>query len=253
MTARVRADLLLAERGLCESREQARRLILAGKVRIGADRLVAKAAELLAPDVELSVAAVPQFASRAAGKLAPALDAWLPDLTGLTALDVGAATGGFTDLMLQRGVVRVYALDVGRGQLHPKLRSDPRVTLYEGVNARYLSPDFLPEPVAVITVDVSFISVTLLLPALAPLLRPGGHAFVLVKPQFEAGRAEVGKGGVVRDDAVRFACLERVSACALRHCGWSRLGFIESPVHGPKGNREIIAGFRAGTVGEQTA
>jgi 23S rRNA (cytidine1920-2'-O)/16S rRNA (cytidine1409-2'-O)-methyltransferase len=242
---RLRADVLLVERGLCESREQARRLILAGQVRRGPDQVVRKASELLAADAPLVVDAGDPYVSRAAGKLLPALDAWLPDLSGLIALDIGASTGGFTDLMLQRGAAKVHAVDVGHGQLHARLRGDPRVTVHEGVNARLLTPDFLDAPVDVVTVDVSFISTTLILPAVAPLLRPGGHAFVLVKPQFEAGRGEVGKGGVVRDDAVRQACLDKVVACAQGPCGWACLGHLDSPVPGPKGNREIVAAFRS--------
>lgn len=244
MATRLRVDQLLAERGLCESREQARRLILAGKVRLGPDRVVQKPSEMLPPDAPLEIEAPDPYVSRGAGKLLPALDAWLPDLNGLTALDIGASTGGFTDLMLQRGAVKVYAVDVGHGQLHARLRGDPRVVVHEGVNARHLTSDFLPAPVDVVAIDVSFISVTLILPAIDPWLKPGGHAFLLVKPQFEAGKHEVGKGGVVRDDAVRRACLEKVANFACRECRWTRLGDIDSPVIGPKGNREIIAGFR---------
>jgi len=245
MTERMRADLLLVERGLCASREQAQRLILAGKVRSGPDRVVGKAAEMLPADAPLAVEAGDPYVSRAAGKLLPALDAWLPDLSGLVALDIGASTGGFTDLMLQRGAACVHAVDVGHGQLHARLRGDPRVVVHEGVNARLLPAGFLAAPADVATVDVSFISATLVLPALAPLLRAGGHAFVLVKPQFEAGRGQVGKGGVVRDDAVRQACLEKVVACAREACAWTFLGAHDSPVAGPKGNREIVACFRA--------
>jgi 23S rRNA (cytidine1920-2'-O)/16S rRNA (cytidine1409-2'-O)-methyltransferase len=228
---RKRLDLLLVERGLAESRAQAQALVMAGLVAGHA-----KAGELVDEDAPLEVAAPPPYVSRAGHKLANALDALAVDPAGLDCLDVGASTGGFTDVLLQRGAARVVALDVGYGQLHPKLRSDPRVTVLERVNARALTE--LPFPPELVTCDVSFISVKLALPPALRLAAPAWQALVLVKPQFEAGRAEVPKG-VVRDPAVQRRVVREVAE-ALLASGGCPVGVVDSGLPGPKGNREFV-------------
>jgi 23S rRNA (cytidine1920-2'-O)/16S rRNA (cytidine1409-2'-O)-methyltransferase len=240
-----RADQLVFDRGLAESRAAAQRLIMAGRVLLGPDTPVRKPGQLLDADAELRVDAGDDYASRGAYKLLAALDAFAPDLRDAVALDVGASTGGFTDLLLRRGVRRVYAVDVGYGQLHYRLRQDPRVVCLEKVNARDLVAALVPEPVDVLTGDVSFISLTKILPACRPLLRPQAWVFVLVKPQFEAERHEVGKGGVVRSDAVRQRCVEKILTFGATELGWQRLGVVPSPIVGPKGNQEYMVAFRA--------
>lgn len=243
-TRKIRADLLLVEQGLAESRSAAQRAILAGQVRVGPDHVVRQSSETYPADTVLSLDSGPDFVSRGGGKLQPALDAHLPDLTGCVALDVGSSTGGFTDLMLQRGATRVYAVDVGTAQLHWKLRQDPRVVSLEQTNARYLTTEQIPEPIDIITSDVSFISVTLVLPAAAALLKPGGWAFILIKPQFEAQRHEA-KKGVVRDEAVRQRTVDEVTAFAASQLAWRCLHIYPSPLLGPKGNQEFVAVFRS--------
>ena len=235
-----RADRLICELKLCESREQAKKMIMAGQVRIGSDHVVGKCSEMVPVDAELNIIERCPFVSRGAYKLLPAIERFCPDLKGKTALDVGASTGGFTDLMLQHGAAKVITVDVGTGQLHGKLRRDPRVVCYEQVNARYLKPDFLAEPVDIITMDLSFISVTTVLPAVAVFLKKGGLAFILVKPQFEAGKDLVEKGGVVKSVAVRNQCNDKVSAFAEKQLHWQHLATIPSPIKGPKGNQESI-------------
>jgi len=238
-----RADLLLVAQGLCESRTLAQRLIGAGQVRIGADQVVAKPGELFPVTTEFQVAAPCPYVSRGAFKLLAGLEAFPLDVTGRVVLDVGASTGGFTDLLLQRGARRVYAIDVGTGQLHWKLRQDPRVVSLERLNSRFLDETHVPELVDLLVADVSFISLRLALPAPARRLRPGGRAYVLVKPQFEAGRAEVGKGGVVRDPAVRERCVGEIVAFAESALHWHHLGTVPSPITGPAGNQEFVAAF----------
>ncbi|HEV2591784.1 MAG TPA: TlyA family RNA methyltransferase [Gaiellaceae bacterium] len=226
-----RLDLVLVERGLAESRAQAQALIMAGRVPGHA-----KAGELVDEDAPLEVEAPPPYVSRAGHKLANALDAFDIDVAGLDCLDVGASTGGFTDVLLQRGAARVIALDVGYGQLHSKIRDDPRVTVIERVNARSLTDlAFAPQ---LITCDVSFISVKLALPPALRLAVPGWQALVLVKPQFEAGRAEVRKG-VVRDPDVQRRVVREV-ADALVAAGGEPVGVVDSGLPGPKGNREFV-------------
>lgn len=242
--AKARADVLLVERGLAESRARAKVAILAGQVRVGADHVVRSAAEMLPEEAELSVTRPCPYVSRGAYKLEPALDRFLPRLDALVALDVGASTGGFTDLMVQRGAARVYAVDVGHGQLHLRLREDARVVCLEKVNARSLSRAQVPEPVDVVTVDVSFISLRKVLAPAAALLKPSGWVFALVKPQFEAGRRDVEKGGVVRCPAVRERVAAEVCAFAETELGWRYQGGIPSPIKGPKGNQELVAVFR---------
>jgi len=226
-----RLDVLLVERGLAESRAQAQALVMAGRVPGHS-----KPGEQLDEHAELEVEAPPPYVSRAGHKLANALDAFGLDVTGLDALDVGASTGGFTDVLLQRGVARVIALDVGYGQLHGKLRGDPRVTVLERVNARSLSE--LPFAPQIVTCDVSFISVKLALPPALGLAARGWQALVLVKPQFEAGRAEVPKG-VVRDPEVQRRVVSEV-AVSLLGAGAEPIGVVDSGLPGPKGNREFV-------------
>lgn len=231
-----RLDVLLVERGLAKSRDQAQALVLAAEVLVDG-RPAAKPGQLVAEEVQLEVAAPPQFASRGGLKLAAALDNWGLTVAGLVALDVGASTGGFTDCLLQRGARRIYALDVGYGQLDQRLRADPRVVVMERVNARY--PFALPEAVDLVTVDVSFISTEKVIPSAASHLNPGGRLIVLVKPQFEAGRAQVKRGGVVRDPQVHAAVLGRFISWAIAHRFRLR-GLVPSPLLGPAGNREFL-------------
>jgi 23S rRNA (cytidine1920-2'-O)/16S rRNA (cytidine1409-2'-O)-methyltransferase len=248
-----RADIALVERGLCATRSEARNLIMAGRVRVGADDLVTKPGRPVAPGDDLRVERPSPYVSRGAEKLLAAVEVFQPAIAGRVCLDVGASTGGFTDVLLQHGASRVYAVDAGYGQLHYRLRKDPRVVCLERTNARYLSPAEIPEPIEILTADVSFISLTKVLPACAPLLAPGAWIMVLVKPQFEAARHEVGKGGVVRDPAVRERCVETVCAFAEKTFGWLRVGVVPSPITGPKGNREYVAGFRAPAPADRTA
>jgi 23S rRNA (cytidine1920-2'-O)/16S rRNA (cytidine1409-2'-O)-methyltransferase len=226
-----RVDQLLVERGLAETRSQAQALVLAGRVR-GID----KPGQQVRDDVELDVLQLPPFVSRGGEKLRNALDAFGVDVTGRDCVDVGASTGGFTDCLLQAGAARVVAIDVGYGQLHPRLRDDPRVVVLERTNARELRE--LPFEPELVTCDVSFISVTKALPPVLRLARPGWEALVLVKPQFEAGRAQAPKG-VVRDEGVRRKVLESVIEAA-RAWGGETVGVVDSGVPGPKGNRELF-------------
>jgi 23S rRNA (cytidine1920-2'-O)/16S rRNA (cytidine1409-2'-O)-methyltransferase len=226
-----RLDVLLVERGLAESRTQAQALIMAGRVPGHA-----KPGEQVDESAALEVEAPPPYVSRAGHKLANALDAFSLDVSELDCLDVGASTGGFSDVLLQRGAARVIALDVGYGQLHSKIRDDPRVTVLERVNARSLTE--LPFAPQLVTCDVSFISVSIALPPALRLAAPGWQALVLVKPQFEAGRAEAPKG-VVRDPAVRRRVVRAVAE-ALAEAGGEPLGVIDSGLPGPKGNHEYV-------------
>lgn len=240
----MRLDQLLHQRGLFPSREQARRAVMAGSVTVDGRR--AEKPGTPTPEdarVELLDAGEP-YASRAGRKLAAALDHFGIDPEGWTCLDVGASTGGFTDCLLQRGAHRVYALDVGYGQLDYRLRQDPRVVVMERINARYLRPDDLPERCDLVTVDVSFISLTKVVPSLLCHVKPGGLLLPLIKPQFEAGRRLVGKGGIVRDPQVRRRVIgERVAELG---AGLETLGVVDSAVAGMTGNREAFALFRAG-------
>jgi 23S rRNA (cytidine1920-2'-O)/16S rRNA (cytidine1409-2'-O)-methyltransferase len=239
---KVRADVLVHQRGLAESRAKAQALILAGSV-IAGDHRVEKAGQLLDPSVELRVKEQLRYVSRGGLKLEKALDEFRLPVEGRVCLDLGASTGGFTDVLLQRGALRVHAVDVGYGQLHSKLRADPRVVVHERVNARELK---LPEPCDAAVADVSFISLKLILPALVGALRAAdAWTCVLVKPQFEAGRAEVGKGGVVRDPAVQERVVEEIIN-EIKKLGFQIRGTAESPIRGPAGNREyLVAASRA--------
>src|SRR5437660_3418233 len=240
MAAKRRADQLLVDQGLAESRAKAQALILAGLVSAGGRR-VDKPGTALAEDTELALAGRDHpWVSRGGIKLAFALDHFALDPSGTIALDIGASTGGFTDVLLTKGAARVHAVDVGRGQLAWKLRQDPRVVVHEGTNARYLSHAEIPEPIDLVTCDASFIGLATVLPA--PLALTAEHAALvaLIKPQFEAGPKEVGKGGVVRDPAVHRAVCERIAAWLGAQPGWRVLGITESPITGPAGNREFL-------------
>lgn len=240
-TRRLRLDQLLVERGLAETRSRAQALLLAGRVRVGdGDRARAdrKPGDLVDPSARVTVVEPEPYVSRGGHKLAAALDAFAIDPAGLVCLDVGASTGGFTDVLLQRSASRVYAVDVGRGQLADRIRRDSRVVVMDRRNARTLGPDALPEPVDLAVVDVSFISLDKILGPVTACLRPGGTVVTLVKPQFEAGRDKVRKG-VVRDPAVHRAVLERVAAVA-EAVGWGARDVVPSPLLGPEGNREFL-------------
>jgi 23S rRNA (cytidine1920-2'-O)/16S rRNA (cytidine1409-2'-O)-methyltransferase len=238
--AKRRADQLLVEQGLAESRTKAQALILAGLVSSG-ERRIDKPGEQLAPDAALALKGRDHpWVSRGGVKLAHALDHFRIAVDGHVALDIGASTGGFTEVLLSRGARRVYAVDVGHGQLAWKLRQDPRVVVRERLNARYLTNADIPEPVDIITCDASFIGLATVLPA--PLALAAGRAqlVALVKPQFEAGAAHVGKGGVVRDPVVHREVCERATAWVAAQPGWSVGGTVESPIRGPEGNREFL-------------
>lgn len=234
---KARVDQLLVDRGLAESREKAQALILAGEVMVNGQK-ADKPGRTVAADSRLEVTGRLPYVSRGGVKLAGALDAFAVDPKGMVAIDVGTSTGGFTDCLLQRGAVRVHAVDTGAGQIDWKLRTDSRVVLHENVNARYLMPEAIGEPVDLIVCDVSFISVTLLLPRFPALLKPEGQFIVLIKPQFEVGREKVGKGGIVRDAALHEACCAKVREAA------ESLGFgtriVPSPILGTEGNQEFL-------------
>ena len=239
----MRLDQLLVERGLFPSREQARRAVMAGTVEVEGKR-VDKPGTAVRDEARVAVLAPREpFVSRAGRKLSHALDHFVLDPAGWVCLDVGASTGGFTDCLLQRGATRVYALDVGYGQLDQRLRNDPRVVVMERINARYLAPDALPEPCDLITLDLSFISLLKVVPALLPHLSQEGFLLPMIKPQIEAGRGAVGKGGILRDEAVRRRVVDECAA-GIASLGLEPLGVFDSPVAGTGGNREAFALFR---------
>jgi 23S rRNA (cytidine1920-2'-O)/16S rRNA (cytidine1409-2'-O)-methyltransferase len=238
--AKRRADQLVVDQGLAESRAKAQALILAGLVSTGGRR-IDKPGTALAEEAPLVLAGPDHpWVSRGGVKLAFALDHFGIDVEGATALDIGASTGGFTDVLLARGAARVHAVDVGRGQLAWKLRQDPRVVVHEGVNARYLTHAQIPEPVDLITCDASFIGLATLMPAPLALTAAAARLVALIKPQFEAGPRHVGKGGVVRDPAIHEAVCHRVAEWVGTQPGWSVVGIILSPIQGPAGNREFL-------------
>lgn len=242
--ARIRADRLLVARGLLPSRTQAQEAIEAGRV-FSAGRPVTRPAEILPEDAPLEVSPPAHpYVSRGGLKLAYALDHFGIDPDGAVALDLGASTGGFTDVLLRRGVRRVYAVDVGHGQLAPAIRNDPRVIALEGVNARNLTTAEIPEPLGLIVCDVSFISLLLALPPALDLVRPGGHLVALIKPEFEVGPGGVGKGGIVRNPAVRDAARARIADWLADRPGWTVEGTVESPIAGGDGNREFLLAAR---------
>ncbi len=235
-----RADILLVEQGLADSRSMAQRLVMAGQVRVDG-QVLSKPSIQISPQSRLEVIALPKYVSRGGLKLEAALEAFASDVAGSVCADIGSSTGGFTDCLLQRGAKRVYAIDVGRNQLHWKLRKDERVVVMEKTNARHL--ESLPEPIDLITIDASFISLELLLPKAKQWLIPQGRVIALIKPQFEAGREEAKRGkGVIRDSGVHRRILLEVLGFAAKH-GFGIRGLIASPVIGPKGNVEFLAEF----------
>ena len=237
---RIRADQLLVDRGLVDSRTRAQALILAGKVFSG-ERRIAKPGEALAADAALAVRGQDHpWVSRGGLKLAHAIDRFGLSVEGRICLDVGASTGGFTDVLLAHGAAKVHAVDVGHGQLAWKLRTDPRVVVHERVNARYLTGNLIDDPIEALVCDASFIGLATLLPAPLALCAPGAWAVALIKPQFEAGPGAVGRRGVVRDPVVHIAVCERVQAWWAAMSGWHVLGVAESPITGPEGNREFL-------------
>ena len=239
MATRSRLDSVLVDRGLFETRSRAAAAVIAGDVRLGGDGLRAdKPGQMVAADVEVAVAEGPRYVSRGGVKLANALDELGIDPSGRECLDIGASTGGFTDCLLQRGASRVYAVDVGTTQLDWKIRTDPRVVVKDHTNARHLTPADIGEPCSLIVCDVSFISVTLIVPVLPPLLTPDGEMIILIKPQFEVGRHEVGKGGIVRDPELHAAACRKVQD-AIEGLGF-RTALMDSPIEGAEGNREFL-------------
>ena len=241
---KTRLDVAMVERGLAPSRERARALILAGHVTIDG-QVVSKAGAPVKADARVELATPDHpYVGRGGLKLAGALDAFAVDPQGRRALDVGASTGGFTDVLLQRGAASVIAIDVGRGQLDWRLRTDPRVLVHEGVNARLLTPDDVPHAVSLVVIDVAFISLRHILPSLPPFLDPGADIVALVKPQFEAGREEVGKHGIVSDPAVHETVIARVTEAAAA-CGLSRIAMAPSAITGATGNQEFFLHLRA--------
>jgi 23S rRNA (cytidine1920-2'-O)/16S rRNA (cytidine1409-2'-O)-methyltransferase len=241
-TKKLRLDNLLVSRGFFESRERAQRAIMAGDVRI-AGRSASKASELIAPGANISVSDRPRYASRGALKLGGALDSFHVEVAGKTAVDIGASTGGFTDCLLQRGANKVYAVDVGHGQLAWKIRNDPRVVVLEKVNARFLSRAHIPVDVELCTIDVSFISLTLILPRAFELVSRDGMILALIKPQFELQRKDVGRGGVVREPALHAKAQEKIVKLvetAKHHV----LGLVPSVITGMDGNQEFFICIR---------
>jgi len=234
-----RLDLLVFERALATSRTQAQALILAGQIVVD-DQRVDKPGTLIAEDAEIRLKGeLPKYVSRGGLKLERALDHFKLEVAGALCADIGASTGGFTDCLLQRQAKKVYAVDVGYGQLHEKLRGDPRIVSMERVNARFIGEAELPEPVDVVVIDVSFISITQVLPAVSRRMKPDALLVALVKPQFEAGRENIEKGGVVKDPAARQAAIDKVRAF-VKELGFEETGVVDSPIAGPAGNVEAL-------------
>jgi 23S rRNA (cytidine1920-2'-O)/16S rRNA (cytidine1409-2'-O)-methyltransferase len=234
---KTRLDRLLVDRGLAESREKAQALIMAGEVRVN-NQKAAKPGHTVEDDCTLEVLSRPPYVSRGGFKLAGALRHFALDVAGKVCLDIGSSTGGFTDVLLQAGALRVHAVDCGVGQLDWKLRTDARVVVHDGLNARALTFEDIGEPVDFLCCDVSFISVTLILPAATPLLRPSGQMVILIKPQFEVGKGQVGKGGIVRQPELHRAACEKVER-AVREIGFET-AIVESPIAGAEGNKEFL-------------
>ncbi|PWR24369.1 TlyA family RNA methyltransferase [Zavarzinia aquatilis] len=242
--AKVRLDQLLVDRGLVESRAKAQAVIMAGHVFTGTKRLD-KAGDKVAEDIPLDVKGQPHpWVSRGGLKLEKGLDTFAIDPTGFVAIDVGASTGGFTDVLLTRGAAHVHAVDVGHGQLAWKLRTDARVTVLERTNARSLDAAIIPQPVDIVVCDASFIGLETVLPAALDLVKPGGYLVALIKPQFEVGRGRVGKGGVVREPELHQEVCDRIAAWLAARPGWRVLGITESPIKGPEGNVEFLIGAK---------
>jgi 23S rRNA (cytidine1920-2'-O)/16S rRNA (cytidine1409-2'-O)-methyltransferase len=245
---RPRLDTWLVEHGLAESREKAQALVMAGRVRVDGEPLTKSGMEVR-PEAVVEVTPGPTMVGRGALKLAGALEAFHLDPSDRVAVDVGASTGGFTETLLGRGARRVYAVDVGHGQLHEKLRADPRVVVLERVNARQISSREVPEVCGFATMDVSFISVLKILPALRGILTPEADAVVLVKPQFEVGRFHVGRGGIVKDPALHLQALRDVVWAACREQGYVLVDACPSPIEGAEGNREFFLHLRPSGAG----
>jgi 23S rRNA (cytidine1920-2'-O)/16S rRNA (cytidine1409-2'-O)-methyltransferase len=241
---KIRLDQALVERGLAESRTKAQALVMAGLVFSG-ERRLDKPGQQISVDTPLEVRGQDHpWVSRGGVKLARGLDDFAIDVTGAVGLDIGASTGGFTDVLLARGARRVYAVDVGHGQFAWKLRTDPRVVVLERTNARHLTRALIPEPVDIVVCDASFIGLETVLPAALALAAPGAHLVALIKPQFEVGPGQVGKGGVVRDPALHAAVTARIAAWLGSRPGWTVLGVTESPIVGPEGNKEFLIAAR---------
>ena len=241
---KIRLDQLLVERGLAESREKAKRLVMAGQVLVDGHP-APKPGHPVTTDHKIVLKEAERFVSRGGTKLEEAMETFGLDLTGKICLDIGSSTGGFTDCMLQHGADKVYAVDVGKGQLHWKLREDERVIVMEGINARYLTPDDIPQPADFASIDTSFISLTKILPALQTLLKPGGEIVSLIKPQFEAGKDAVDKGrGVITDPAIHEEVIEKIKTFGTQELGLKWLGQATSPIKGPKGNIEFLAHWK---------
>jgi len=234
---KTRLDRLLVARGLAESREKAQALIMAGEVLLNGQK-AAKPGQTAAEDAVLGVLARPPYVSRGGLKLAAALSHFAIDITGETCIDIGSSTGGFTDALLQAGAARVHAVDCGAGQLDWKLRNDARIAVHEGINARNLAFADIGELAGLVTCDVSFISVTLILPAAVPLLRSSGQMVILIKPQFEVGKGKVGKGGIVRDPELHRAACDRIER-AVKEFGFET-SLMDSPILGAEGNKEFL-------------
>ena len=246
MPKKLRLDQLLVSRGLFPSREQARRAILAGNVSVGT-RVADKPSELLDEQTAIAVKPTRKYVGRGALKLEPALDHFRVDVQGKLALDIGSSTGGFTDCLLQRGAEKVYAVDVGYGQLDWKLRNDPRVVVLEKINARFLTCEHVPEVVDLCVIDVSFISLTLILPNAFALLKPGGVMLALIKPQFELQRSDVGKGGIVRDPRLHQMAQDKIVAF-VTDLGHVVRGVVPAAIKGADGNQEFFACIRKRSV-----
>lgn len=240
MTNKLRLDQLVVQQGLAESREKAQRMIRAGQIRVNGHPQT-KPGHLYSEDTRAEAEAAERFVSRGGEKLETAFRAFRLDVQGKVAVDVGCSTGGFTDCLLQHGAAKVYAIDVGHGQLHWKLRQDPRVVVHEGINARMLDKALFQEPPDVAVVDVSFISLELILPSLVPVLASHARLVTLIKPQFEAGRGQVGKNGVVRDPAVHQAVINRIREFGETRLNLAWTGLVESALKGPAGNIEFLA------------
>jgi len=241
--AKQRIDCLLAERGFFETREKARRAVMAGEVRVG-DAVVDKPGTRVAEDAQITVKSTARYVGRGGLKLEAALKHFAIDPTGMVCLDIGASTGGFTDCLLQHGAAKVHAIDVGHSQLDWKIRSDPRVVVQEKVNARYLTCAEIPDPIDICVIDVSFISLTLILPPAFELLTPRGVILSLIKPQFESDRDDVGKGGIIRDPALHERAVRKIEDFVGKSLSKQWCGVIESPITGTEGNKEFLACLR---------
>jgi 23S rRNA (cytidine1920-2'-O)/16S rRNA (cytidine1409-2'-O)-methyltransferase len=242
MKKKARIDQTLVERGFFESRERAQRAVMAGEVRVG-EQLITKPAAMIETDATVSIAESPQFVGRGATKLSGALDFFNIDAAGKVALDIGASTGGFTDCLLQRGAAKVFAVDVGRGQLAWKIRNDPRVVVLEKINARFLPRQEVPEPVDLCVIDVSFISLTLILPRAFELITPDGVVLALIKPQFELQAKDVGRGGIVREPALHEKAQEKI-VTFVKEAGYRVVGLVPSSITGTDGNQEFFICIR---------